>query len=531
MIDSQDLGFADFYRRQMKKAASLETLRLVLVVGVGAALLGLLGFLGSPLLVWAYVIVLYAATYYGARRLQRAINVFLAASKHLLELAQFLTDSRSRAELVHEVKKRIDSNDDSNVPEAIWSYCRGGDRSEGIRVVANSAFAHPVTELAVASFLRTALVLGGLFGTVLFFAIELGDHGVAGGDLTELLPGLRGALASTLTGILGSLVLGILASGIERMVDQAIWETESFVCGPVSQALASETADAGIRDETDLWTALRHEVAQLSRETTAAYGRLADDASAYAKALEAVSQQLTELPAVQVPPQIVELGEATGKFARGTELLDRTVTTLVNAVATIGLMVPTKVLDDLQELRTGTARLIDDSTELRTIGGTLSSVSSDIGRLHERIVTSAELIQATETLTAAIDAGTNTSVGAAERVADKVGELRDEVERIGRPAALAVAANIADPNSRDGATETVREADKSSGLAAELSRNLEHLNKEVGALQGILTRVASRLTRLESVYTWHDRAARAPLMKLMLLPLWPSKRKGVSIAP
>jgi hypothetical protein len=541
-MSQQAPSFVNFYSKQIERSGKLEALRLQIVIGVGAVLLLLLVVLASPWFVWLYVVLLFSVTYYGAHRLSFAIGVTKAAEEHLLEFAKFLRDPRSRDEFVQLVQSKISPEDDSNVPEALWSYCTGRQSGESGRVVAHSAFVRATAELNLAHFLRTTLVLGGLFGTVLFFATELGGRELLGGDLSALLPGLRGALASTLTGILGSIALGITGNNIDRVVEEAVWETESFISGPVSQVLAGQNASAPIQDEADLWTALRQEVALLRKDTVESYKKLADDAAAYAKALETVSQNLADLPAVQVPVQLANLQDVVARFGSSTDSLDRTVKTLVDSVATVGLIVPAQILNDLAHLRSAAGENHDttmaefDATTVRlaTLRDSLQTVESRVSVVERAMSTSQQITDATAELGKKVDVrGAQTASGILS-LGDQLRALGDIPTRDGH------SGGIDSPPAADGSDMIEPLMHALSGVQESLALSIEEFKKTEQAvtalsstiptkldqtLAGIadtqqkLSAVSRRLSPLDRVYGWHERAAHAPLMKLLLLSL------------
>lgn len=557
-----DQTYTDFYARQIAKTRWLDAVWLGGLLTASTVLIVLLFVLHSGGWVSTYVAGLFGVTLIGVQRLKGAIRVTRSAAEHLFQFATFLREPRTREEFMAYIHGKVRPDDDSNVPEAMWSYAISQDRAEGARVVANAAFVRPTAELNFASFLRTALVLGGLFGTVLFFAWQLRGAAILSGDLTDLVPGLRGALASTLAGILGSVTLGAIGGNIDRVLEEMIWETESFVSGPVARALAALKTDTPIRDETDLWNALREEVAELRRESVMAYAKLADDTHAYTKALGDISQRLADLPAIQVPTQLAKLEDVVAAFSSGVQSLERTSKTLLDAVSTVGLVVPAQTLSELAHLKEAAAQSAQRAQTVSVELGLIKEVATHgaqsaeaggvkLGHIREQIsigqgdlrdltriaVRSEDLRSAAGLLSAQIDTlatQTNTQAHA-------VGEQLSRIE-----AGLERTATVCPPGSNESeprdlttivdALRGIRETLVSSGsqlqatsagvtsLAERLPVTLDHALQQIHESKEQLGAVAIRLRRLDAVYDWHERATRAPLIRLLLLPLWRERR-------
>lgn len=549
----RDTTFIDFYQNLQERTKRLSAWRLGSVIVTGAVLVGLVLFLGSAPAVLVWVVFLFAVTYYGARRLQRAIDVMGAATKHLLEIADQLGEWTSRKQLEDFVKPKRTPHDDSNVPEAIWSYASTfTERSEGARVVANAAYVRPGAELTVAQFLRTALVLGGLFGTVLFFAIELGDTGLLNGDLSSLLPGLRGVLASTLTGILGSVALGIVASHIERVLEEAIWETESFIGGPVAQLLRAPTAKQSIGDEADLWNALREEVAALRADTLTAYTKLADDAHAYAVSLQDVSDKFSSIPAVTIPPEIANLSDSVGSFERSARSLEATVSRLVEAVGMVGLTAPKQMLADLSQLKTTAdkherllksveQKALDERTQIADGIGSIhlridqidanvrnAASNSDVGHVLEAIRASTDAF--TETLRESI---TGIDIRASETNGVLVTHSTDPAPRTRtddpdgpsrRPSAQTAPTH---PTGFEFATDLQHTRRSVDRLAHEMPAHLAQTREQLADMASRLAKISDDLKAIRAIRAWCDRAERAPMMRLLMF----SRRRGNVVVP
>jgi hypothetical protein len=609
MSQQDATDYVKFYQRQAERTERLNRQALGIVVGVAIVLFLLVIGLGSPLYVVAWVAAVYAFTFFGTHRLRRALVVTKTALDHFMKFAEFLSQPHDRRSFQEFVSKHIDPDDDSNVPESISTLCTGQISGENIRAASNRAFAIPASELAVAQYRRTALILSGLFGTVLFFAIELGGSQFLSGDLSVLLPGLRGALASTLTGILGSLTLGFIASSIDRTIEQAVWESEAFLGGPVATTLAMTGTETPIVNETELWAALRKEVAQLREETVLAYSKLANDANTYGKSLEVVSQQIAQVPAVHVPPQLARLDDVVSRFAHGVEVLDKTASGLIEAVGSLGVFAPAKTLQQLDQL-TSIVRQNGNraSTEAESIASTIATARGEIGALHrDMLATSAgtrddvrvvgETCRSLEPRIDSLRIGVlsleKTTVDTGEgftKFADQMAPVPESISTIGE-AFTALAArlemsrdsSVREPASGDTRTnDDVRLADGSGTTTAASQRSrsrsdqpvdlalyeelhelrvnvesvptslaktneqvsltarrvqsldeslsdpdhglrstVERINNKVDRLsqqQHGLDDLVSRMSGIENVLRWHERAARAPLMRLLLLP-------------
>jgi hypothetical protein len=564
-------NYRAFFRDQEARVSSLDQRRIAVAVVVVIALVILLIFLQSPWLVWTWVAILLGVTYHGFWRLRTALQVTQAALKDLRELSGFLNDSPARAEIEKYVVEKV-GPDDSNVPEALAALFTGHVSGERVRTAANSAFSQPASELSVAQFLRTALVLGGLFGTVLFFAVELGRPGLLTGDLTTLLPGLRGALASTLTGILGSIALGYVGSKIDQIVERSVWETESLIGGPFARSLAVIADVPELESETQLWHALVSEVAQLRRETQESYAKLGNDVTAHVAALQELSKQLQEIPPLQVPPQLASLSDAIAVFKAGTDQLQTTVGSLVGAVATVGISVPMQTIETLRAIRdeshAGRAQVQHSLVGMQQ---TVASVDHSLrqhaerteGTLTEMRAVQAQQLSRTEAARQAAEGAQTIANNGLRHIADTVSALPDAVSRIDevtsrtaertigisnllearltangeRPASLAA--------TKDGSNTPLDPTQKLAQLVAtieqvpkELKQTTQVLTDQIGSIReanAVLLersdRVASSLDRvstyqkslvdlgprLEAMQRWQDRVIRAPLMRLLML--------------
>jgi ABC-type transporter Mla subunit MlaD len=256
---------------------------------------------------------------------------------------------------------------------------------------------------------------------VLFFAAELSGEAILEGRMDELLPGLRGALASTLTGILGSLAVGLLSSAIGRMLDQLGWETEAFLGGPVGKVLKSEPEKQPVKSEVELWESLREEVAILTRGTQEAYNRMADDAHKYGVSLQELQARLNNLPQVQVPEQLGNLEKVVADFAHGAKIIGETVPPLVDAVKTLGVFAPAKLLTDVDRMTAAVESGQRLTAEvLSRIENTVQDSGRQLGTLDQSLRSSQAATTAT-LLTLKTDTG---------GVLQNIGDLRTEVARV-----------------------------------------------------------------------------------------------------
>lgn len=543
-------NYAQFYTRQSGPLGELRGLTLAIPALLLLVLAGILTWLGSPLPVWGYIAVLWTVSWWGFQRLRKALAVTSAAVLHLEQTATYLASQPTRDDLLAFLRDKSSPDDLSNVPEALLSLSAGQVSGESIRVAANTSFAHPTSELNFAAYVRNAMVLGGLFGTVLFFAIELGGTGFQEGNVGELLPGLRGALASTLTGILGSLSLGFMASRIEHHLAQLVWETEAFASGPVAAALTTTPPKRSLHTEVDLWEALREEVARLADRAGEVYDRLGADIHGHARSLEVLSQQLGDLPAVQVPPELGRLGTAIDQFTHGTDVLAKTSTVLVEAVGALGVFAPARLLDDVERLASGSeerdrtlgAGLVSLADRVKAMAGRVDEIHGRVGvpdrlweslaaldaatrRNSEQIAALAAEVRSRQdagAVTAAVQHAVASVQGLESGLATLRADISSEVDRLGHASSGldAAAAGIRGAAAElSGITGTVAKA------APELQKQAARLADTVDRAQRqekVLLQVEAKLRPLDEVYAWHERARRAPLMRLLTLPLLPA---------
>ncbi|HEX8430355.1 MAG TPA: hypothetical protein VF625_03670 [Longimicrobium sp.] len=202
--------------------------------------------------------------------------------------------------------------------------------------------------LAKASFLRVVTVLAGLFGTVFFFSQELGSDAASQGTLDPLLTGLRGALACTLTGILGSVVIGFASHGPRHLLGEFRAAAERFLLGPVQRAAANQPSAARVANDADVWLYLAEEVKALRQDAQAATARMGDDAHSYSMALQEVGRTLAGLPHLQLPTELARLEDSVAEFREGTRELWKTVEVLVPVVRTLGVEIPAQLFERLE---------------------------------------------------------------------------------------------------------------------------------------------------------------------------------------
>ena len=424
MTDGIAARFEGFYERLGHELEDAKNQAWVWIGGlqVGVALIGIL--VDSGPWVWLYLIFLDLAGTSGLLKLRRALSTNLEEVRHLGAVAGFLEDPHRNQGIVGFVEERISPTDSSNVPEALRNFLTGERSFESVQAASEAAFGHASNALNWANFIRAALVLGGLFGTVLFFALELTGDAIAVGNIEELLPGLRGALASTLTGILGSLLLGVYESRIGGRIDRLVLETQAFLGGPVASHLINETGRADPLKESDLWEFLRQEVAQLREDAQERFGTMGADAHAFAVSLQTVSDQLASLPAIQVPEELSDLFESTKAFSESIKILDGTVGVLVDAVSQLGILAPTKMLEDLSALRKAEKANME-AQEL--IVDRIEGLDSAIGGVDQKVEGVANaFVQVKEDL----DYGTREVVGKTDAVLTSVAELNEAVSAL-----------------------------------------------------------------------------------------------------
>jgi hypothetical protein len=583
--------YIGFFDDQIAKTAELQRQRIASSYSFVVILGTLLAFLESPPSVWIGVAILYTASYIGMRGVRAALNSTTSALKDLSELASFVKEARTREDVARWALAHVKA-DDSNVPEAVRDLCSIQGSASTTRVAANAAFTQPASQLSRTHFLRTALVLGGLFGTVFFFAVELGNDALLTGSLKTLLPGLKGALACTLTGILGSLSLGYFASEIDGLIERSIWETEAFLGGPIA-AILQTTPEVEAVNEVQLWSLLLNEVKKLRTDTTESYAKLATDAASYAVALQNVSSQLTELPAIQVPAQLANLQTVVQEFNGGVGVLDKAVTSLVNAVGAVGLFFPATTVERLD----GLARQLEANQNATTsqigsfahsveegnrqaiaafsgLSSTATTTLEKLGSLEVHVDTMhREEAEALRLLALGVNESNSSVAAAASQLgnaakqissmdgrleqmskADGVRETQlasllglaantaTEIANVGGALAGVVAGMSAPANGHsptfvtpsDSGSQVSNAIAAMTGAQAAFKVEAARLDAATADLQGVrgtMERLFASIEGFQSVTQWHVRASNAPLMKLLLFPFRFSRRDSRRSAP
>lgn len=551
-MDDTSANYRQFFEAQNRRIDTLAGRRIIVLAAVAIILFGLVVALKSPWYVWMWTTVVYGVFFYGLSLLRRALKVTRAAVKDLAKVSAFLGEPRRRDELTEFLKNAV-APDDSNVPESLAALCTGQATGHAVRSAANASFAQPTSQLFVAQFVRTSLVLAGLFGTVLFFAFELGNEELLTGDLATLLPGIRGALASTLAGILGSVSLGYLASSIDQVIEESIWETESLLNGPFLQALSEMPVRTDVESEHQLWRALIEEVAGLRRETGAVVSQLGTDVAAHTTALAALEQRLAGMPALQVPEELTRLNDVVGDFRRGMELLETSVTSIVSTAATLNVAVPAETTDRLGEIA-GTLESLSE-TSARSAAAAVAAAENAERRVHDTltgmtaaaVLSESRLSESLRLVTAglhAVDKKVDTATGKLDSVAAALehAPAAATTPRLdSSPAATSAAGDgapsIAEPLAKVAdAVATMSEAlcdmrsiadsiaESVLGTAVSCSaidQRLQAVGAAVATSSEDLAHVRKSTTSIERklglVHQWHRRAAAAPLMRMMLL--------------
>lgn len=511
--------------------------------GLGGGLLGLLFWLGSGFWVGVYVLGVLWLGFSGAlgfQRLRTAVHVTGEAAGHLEEIAGVVEDEPSRDKLRRYVEQMGTPQDRSNAPEAILHFVEGDRVGAEPENVARSAFSHARDALEHAGLLRNVLILGGLFGTVLFFALELNAPQVAGGDISELLPGLKGALASTLAGIASSVCLGFYGSEIDEKLDGLVRETEAFLGGPVARAARRRPERGEIEDETELWESLRSEVHEMTVETRDAYAGLAEDVRAHTDVLRDLGERLAEAPPIQVPEELQNLEASVEEFSGSARLLGELVPPLLETVAAMEVFAPAKLVQGIEEMQERLdeleAGLEDDLARTRDVAQEAAAVTRTAARSME------DVPDRMDQGFAALEEDARSLADRIQRVGDAVdderrarrkayAELGDQLERTAEEIQQLRERAVALP---DELRETTDSLESTAGALEPLAARLEEIGASLeegvrgngrdgatsasGELPELVSEVRQLRRRVEQTGRWVDRARSAPLMKLLTWP-------------
>lgn len=509
---------------------------------LGALLVFLLFWLGSGLWVSVYVVAVLLLGLCGAlgfRRLRRAVHVTEEATGHLEEIANVVEDEPPRDQLRRYVREMGTPQDRSNVPEAILHFVEGERVGAEPENVARSAFSHARDALEHAGLMRNVLILGGLFGTVLFFAHELNAPQVAGGDISELLPGLKGALASTLAGIASSVCLGFYGSQVDEQLDSLLRETDAFLGGPVARAARRRPQQVPIEDESELWEHLRSDVQEMTTETRDAYEGLTEEVRAHTDALQDLGERLENAPPVKVPEALQNLEVSVERFSGSARLLGELVPPLLETVAAMEVFAPAKLVQEVEGLRQRLEQLEEQ-------------MSGELSRTREEVSDTADatrsMARRVEEVPDRMDRGFAALEEDARSLADRIDRVRRDIEDTGeerqkelrklenqidrsleemrrvREEALSLPDEIRDALGRLEST-----TGKLEPLAGKLERAGNSLAHRAGGdgsspspsdsdLPELVSEVRNLNRRVEEIGRWVDRARGAPLMKLLTWP-------------
>jgi hypothetical protein len=156
----------------------------------------------------------------------------------------------------------------------------------------------------------------------------------------------------------------------------------------------------------------------------------------------------------------------------------------------------------------------------------LVTLDAAMRRSGEQIAALAEEVRRRQdvgTVTAAVEQAVASVQRLEGGLATFQGEVSAEVDRLAR------ATSVLD----ESASGIRGAASELSGVTAGVAKAAPELQKQAARLadavdrtqqqEKVLQRVEARLRPLDSVYEWHERARRAPLMKLLTLPLWRSR--------
>ncbi len=522
-----------------KKAEGWGHLTVVLALLLVAGIIALILLLGSHWLVKAYVAVLLVVALWGAYRLRKTLAVLEESLWHAGKFALKLKGQPSREEFLAAVQAEVTPNDQSNVPEAIQQLANGSVMGDTIHHAARYAFKAPMTELGFAGFVRAVLVLAGLFGTVLFFAVELsGDAFLGGADLGSLMGGLRGALASTLTGLAGSVFISLVASNIARHVETSMSEFEAFLSALVVPLLAKRRARPNAKSEQDLWESLRLEVEHMTESTAGAFERMSNDAATHVEALDRVSRRLDALPQVQWPENFDALRHSLENFSHSAEVLSRVLPRLIDTAASLQVYAPAKLLHDVANLDATVRAQQEDlhrvSTSVGQFSATFSSKLNAVQSAADQVTAAATAVEAEQqNARQRLDALEQSTTQQLNTLRESTGQQLDALQQ-STTQQLHTAQQRTEHQFNDlGAQirETNQSAQQADLFFQQTRAEVGALRRDVQDLRGtgdLLKRVQNQLGSMELLLGWHQRASRAPLMQMLLAPLWRSWFRGSS---
>lgn len=403
---------------------------------------------------------------------------------------------------------------------------------------------------------RPILVLGGLFGTVLFFAFELGRPSLVAGAIAELLPGLQGALLSTLTGLLGSALLGYYVGRADR--ERSLLEADllAFVRGPLWARLETERTVTEGEDDATFWSLAAQELRRLREDTTSMYLSVANQVNGYAAALEQIQQRLSSLPAMKVPKELAHLSGVAQGFEQGMKAMNEGVRVLVAAVDIASTDLPERLvqrvaaIQEEQDLQRKSLVSLDRtlaglSERLRAID--LESVPPELARLSGEVRREGQKIEE-------IHGATRSQAGLVQRLEEQTrlleesrtslddtrDQLREATAEVGTSTRLLddVAGTFQTSGGEiENAARRLAETHGSiEALSGAVDRSLGNLARQVdvvrsaqqeiqqtAAREDTLQRLDAKVSRLQSVVQWVERVHRAPLMRVLTSPWLPER--------
>lgn len=525
--------------------------------------------LGSAPAVILYVLGLGGVAWgWGINRLRSALQVTLGTAKQVRALSSFLGKDPTQEQLLKALHEQADQHAPAASPTIFTALLEGQVSPDRAGTTARLVYSDPLAKLDATSFLRSSLVLGGLFGTVLFFAWELTGAGFTAAGLDELLPGVRGAMASTLSGILSSVLVGHFASSVDRIVDRLVTGTESLIAGPVSIALENTPAHADPTNEAELWSAVLGEVRALREDTRQHVRQMADDASAYARSLQRVEERLADLPAIRIHDDLQQLGDALASFGRSVKVFEASSTSTAKAVEQLGVVIPRAVIERLDRISqdqqeaehtTSTATqhlsgeiaavqakinevassvafdpaefnqhldLIGQSVQalepaLRSQISTLGTVEANVreqtqqlGSLQTSVLAQAGRIESMHAAMQSVADAQISLVEMREQLEGAAGQVRTEAERLtGSTQRLEVAA--------EAVMQTGSKLDSAAEAVTAVSDRIDRAAESLSGQAAVTARIEKVLSGIQKgigpIAAWHRRATDAPLMRLLLL--------------